>query len=67
MGGTLLLELGSDFCELHRRDKPRRFPGRADLGVELIDLFERQALGLVDAEIDEGHTDAAEALCSLTN
>jgi len=36
-------------------------PRLADLGVELVDLLEREALGLVDGEVDESATDEAEA------
>ena len=38
-----------------------RTPGGVDLAVEFVDLFERETLGLVDHEPDEGATDEAEA------
>lgn len=40
-------------------DKARRIPGLADLPVELVDLLERQALGLVDHSPDEEDADEA--------
>lgn len=36
-------------------------PRRLDLGVQLVDLLERPALGLVDKEVDKGDTDKAAA------
>jgi len=47
--------------EGHSRHEAARLPRLADLVVELIDLLEREALGLVDHGVDEGDADEAAA------
>jgi hypothetical protein len=50
-----------DVLEADGRDEALALPRLADLAVELVDLLEGQALGLVDHEVDEGDADEAEA------
>jgi hypothetical protein len=50
-----------DVLEADSRDEALALPRLADLAVELVDLLEGQALGLVDHEVDEGNADEAEA------
>ena len=46
--------------ETHGRHELGRLPGLGHLGVELVDLLEREALGLVDEGVDEADADEAE-------
>ena len=52
---------GMDLLEADSRDEPSGVLGVGNLGVELVDLFEGEAFGLVDKEVDEGAADNAEA------
>ena len=52
---------GLNLLEGDRRHKALGLPGLADFGVELVNLFEREALGLVDAQVYKRHAHAAEA------
>jgi hypothetical protein len=52
---TLMRDLG----KLHRRTELLAFPSFADDAVQLVDLFEGEAFGLIDHEVDEGNTDEA--------
>ena len=45
--------------ERHGRREALRFASRRDSLVQLVDLLERETLGLVDEEIDEGDADEA--------
>jgi len=45
--------------KMQRRPKLLALPRLAHNTIQLIDLFERQALGLVDEEPDEGDADEA--------
>lgn len=47
-------------AKVDRRHEARRLPRHGDFGVQLVDLLQRQALGLVDAAVDEDHADEAE-------
>lgn len=47
--------------EADGRDEAGRAPGLGDLAVQLVDLLEREALGLVDHEPHEGGAHEAEA------
>lgn len=47
--------------ERHGRHEAARLPRLADLVVELVDLLEREALGLVDHGVDKGDADEAAA------
>lgn len=58
---ALLIRHILNILETNRGDETVRLPRLGDLGVEFVDLLERQALGLVDHEVDEGDADEAEA------
>ena len=47
--------------ECDRRAPVLGLPRRMTLGVEFVDLLERQALGLVDIEVDKGNAQEAAA------
>lgn len=62
VGQALLTAVGAagdglDFGEGDSGDEVIRAPGLADFGVELVDLFEGEALGLVDEAPDEEDAD----------
>lgn len=64
IGKGLPANIGPDILDLGVRDGRHEslgLPRLGDLGVELIDLLEREAFGLVDEEVDEGAADEAEA------
>ena len=52
---------GMDLLETDGGDEPSGVLGVGNLGVELVDLFEGEAFGFVDKEVDEGAADNAEA------
>lgn len=58
---TLLRLTSPNITERSRRDPRAGFTRNLDLRIELIDLLQRKALGLVDHEVDEG--DTQEAAC----
>lgn len=61
--GSVLVVAGEvlDIREGHSRDEALGLVRLGDLEVELVDLFERKTLGLVDVEVDECSADDAEA------
>jgi hypothetical protein len=72
LAGSLGLDVGQalaavvavhvlDILEGNGRDPARGLPRLADLAVELVDLLERQALGLIDHGPDEEGADKTEA------
>jgi hypothetical protein len=60
-GGPARLGNILDVLEAESRNEALALPRLADLAVELVDLLEREALGLVDHEVDKGNADEAEA------
>ena len=50
-----------DVGEVDRGDETLRLPGLGDLAIKLIDLLERETLGLVDAGVHKDKRDEAEA------
>jgi hypothetical protein len=58
--GLVLAEFGN-LSELNGGNEALGVPRGVDLCIEFIDLLERETLGLVDAEVYEGHADAAES------
>jgi hypothetical protein len=48
-----------DVGEAHRRDEVLRLPRLGALGVQLVDLLEGEAFGLVDEEVYECDADDA--------
>jgi hypothetical protein len=57
--GTLLGNV-LDILEAERGHEALALPRLVDFSVELVDLLEREALGLVDHEVDKGDADEAE-------
>lgn len=59
----LLVSFGHipDIGEVDRGDETTRLPGLGDLAVQLVDLLERETLGLVDAGVHKDKRDEAEA------
>ena len=64
LGGELLFSGVGDALPLPERRLGHPvggLAGRLDLGVHLVDLLERHALGLVDVEVHKGDADEAAA------